>query len=46
MRRRLSTRPRLSKNLVLRPFGRKDVDPLLEAVKASMPDLGQWLPWA
>ena len=42
----LSTRPRFSPRFVLRPFKRRDVDPLLEAVLASIPELNQWLPWA
>lgn len=32
--------------LLLRPFRRRDVAPLLEAVAESLPDLLPWLPWA
>ncbi len=31
---------------MLRPFRRRDADPLLEAVQASLPELIRWLPWA
>jgi RimJ/RimL family protein N-acetyltransferase len=30
----------------LRRFGRRDVDALTGAVRASLPELQQWLPWA
>lgn len=43
---RLSTRRRVTPRLTLRPFRRRDVDDLVSAVKASMPELSQWLPWA
>jgi RimJ/RimL family protein N-acetyltransferase len=43
---RLSTRKRLTPRLTLRPFRRRDVDDLVEAVGASIPELAQWLPWA
>ncbi len=31
---------------VLRRFSRRDVEPLAEAVQASLPELSRWLPWA
>jgi ribosomal-protein-serine acetyltransferase len=43
---RLSTRRRVTPRLTLRPFRRRDVDELVEAVAASLPQLAQWLPWA
>jgi ribosomal-protein-serine acetyltransferase len=46
MKRSLSTRPRHSRNLVLRPFRRRDADTLFEAASASLPELNKWLPWA
>ena len=30
----------------MRPFERRDALPLVEAVRASLPELQQWLPWA
>lgn len=30
----------------MRPFRRRDVEPLLDAVHASIPELRRWLPWA
>lgn len=38
---RLST-----KRLTLRRFGRRDAAALEEAVRASLPELSRWLPWA
>ena len=35
-----------TERLVLRRFSRRDVDPLTEAVHASLPELRLWLPWA
>ncbi len=32
--------------LTLRPFRRRDAEALEEAVRASLPDLHEWLPWA
>ncbi len=32
--------------LVLRKFSRRDATTLDEAIRASLPDLNQWLPWA
>jgi ribosomal-protein-serine acetyltransferase len=45
MPRPLPSGPRLTTRLVLRPFRRRDADPLVAAVRASMPELAQWLPW-
>lgn len=42
----LSTQPRFSPRLVLRPFRRRDVGPIDEAVRQSLPELAPWLPWA
>jgi RimJ/RimL family protein N-acetyltransferase len=42
----LSPRPRLTPRLVLRPFRRRDVAAIHEAVMASLDDLQLWLPWA
>jgi RimJ/RimL family protein N-acetyltransferase len=46
MRRSLPTAPRTTPRLLLRPFRRRDVDPLLTAALASLPELSRWLPWA
>ncbi|MDP8959682.1 MAG: GNAT family N-acetyltransferase [Actinomycetota bacterium] len=46
MERTPSPQPRFSERFLLRPFRRRDVDPLLEAVLSSLPELHQWLPWA
>lgn len=35
-----------SSRLVLRRFGRRDVDHVVAAVRESLPELHQWLPWA
>jgi RimJ/RimL family protein N-acetyltransferase len=43
--RRLNAKPRHTPRLELRPFRRRDVDPLIEAVGDSMDELEQWLPW-
>jgi ribosomal-protein-serine acetyltransferase len=37
---------RTTDRLLLRPFERRDSAALLEAVRASLPELAQWLPWA
>ena len=37
--------PRRTPRLALRPFLRRDADPLVEAVRASLPELSRWLPW-
>ncbi len=42
----LSTHPRFSERFLLRPFERRDVKPIVEAVQASLPELHEWLPWA
>ncbi len=42
----LSQHPRFTPRLVLRPFRRRDVAPVHEAVTASLEDLAKWLPWA
>ncbi len=35
-----------TERLVLRKFNRRDASTLDEAIRASLPDLNQWLPWA
>ena len=42
----LSQHSRHTPRLVLRPFRRRDVSSIHEAVSASISDLQQWLPWA
>ena len=42
----LPTTDRTSERFILRPFRRRDAEPLHEAVVASLPELHQWLPWA
>ncbi len=42
----LGHEPRFSPRLVLRPFRRKDTNPVHEAVRASLPELAEYLPWA
>lgn len=37
---------RHSERFVLRPFRRKDIDPLFRAVTVSQPELAEFLPWA
>jgi len=46
MRRRLSPEPRVSRHLLIRPFHRRDVEAMVDAVEMSLPDLRKWLPWA
>ncbi len=46
MKRSLPTRPRTTRNLVLRPFRRRDADSLYESASDSLTELNQWLPWA
>lgn len=46
MPRPLHTAPRFSRRLVLRPFRRRDVGSLHDAVEESLADLQPWLPWA
>ena len=40
------SQPRYTKRLMLRPFRRRDVASMHEAVAASIDDLQPWLPWA
>ena len=42
----LPTHDRLTERFVLRPFRRRDAEPLHSAVVDSLPELHQWLPWA
>ncbi len=42
----VSQHPRFTPRLVLRPFRRRDVASVHEAVLESLPELSQWLPWA
>ena len=42
----LDAKPIYTPRLALRPFRRRDVRALDEAVRASLTDLGRWLPWA
>ncbi len=42
----LGHEPRFTTRLILRPFRRKDTGPVHEAVRASLPDLAEYLPWA
>lgn len=42
----LPTADRYSERFVLRPFRRRDMEPLHDAVTASFDELHQWLPWA
>lgn len=42
----LSHEPRFTPRLVLRPFRRKDTSPVHDAVRASLPELAEFLPWA
>jgi ribosomal-protein-serine acetyltransferase len=39
------SQPRYTNRLVLRPFRRRDVGPLHEAITVSLADLQPWLPW-
>jgi len=39
------SQPRYTKRLMLRPFRRRDVSSLHEAVTVSLEDLQPWLPW-
>ncbi len=45
MSRSISSRPRTTPRLELRPFRRRDVDALIAAVSASFEELERWLPW-
>jgi len=42
----ISHDPRFTPRLVLRPFRRKDTSAVHEAVRASIPELAEFLPWA
>lgn len=42
----LDPRSRETPRLVLRPFRRRDIGPVHDAVTASLGDLALWLPWA
>lgn len=39
------SQPRYTRRLVLRPFRRRDVGPLHDAIEMSLSDLQPWLPW-
>lgn len=39
------SQPRYTRRLLLRPFRRRDVGPLHEAIEVSLADLQPWLPW-
>jgi RimJ/RimL family protein N-acetyltransferase len=45
MSRSLSARTRTTPRLELRPFRRRDVDSLIDAVSDSIAELERWLPW-
>lgn len=45
MSRSISSRPRTTPRLELRPFRRRDVEALIAAVGSSLEELEQWLPW-
>ena len=42
----LGHEPRFASRLILRPFRRKDTSAVHEAVRASLPELAEYLPWA
>lgn len=42
----LSHEPRFTPRLMLRPFRRRDTASIHEAVRASLPELAEYLPWA
>ena len=42
----LPSADRHTERFLLRPFRRKDIDPLFRAVTASEPELAEFLPWA
>lgn len=46
MSRGIATQPRTTSRLELRPFRRRDLESLWEAVHESWPELAAWLPWA
>ena len=41
----INSHPRYTKHLMLRPFRRRDVAALHEAIGISLEDLSPWLPW-
>ena len=41
----INSHPRYTKRLMLRPFRRRDVAALHEAIEISLEDLSPWLPW-
>lgn len=45
MRRNLPARPRHTPRLELRPFRRRDVEPMVDGVLDSIDELEPWLPW-
>lgn len=46
MAQHLHSRPRHTPRFIIRPFRRRDVGPMHDAVQASLPELEEWLPWA
>ena len=42
----ISPRPRYTPNYMLRPFRRRDLASVDEAIRDSLPDLAKYLPWA
>lgn len=42
----LQNEPLTTGRFILRPFQKRDVEPLLGAVSTSIPELRLWLPWA
>ena len=46
MAQHLHSRPRHTPRFIIRPFRRRDVAPMHDAVMASLPELEEWLPWA
>ncbi len=46
MAQHLNSRPRQTPRFIIRPFRRRDVGPMHDAVQASLPELEEWLPWA
>lgn len=43
---RINSHPRHTPRLIIRPFRRRDVTPMHDAIRASLPELVAWLPWA
>lgn len=46
MAKSLPTDPRFTPRLELRPFKRRDLDSVVEAIDSSIDELEPWLPWA